>query len=73
MCVTLLLWTQVSLAEDIPPLEFPQIQALHFGIFKRLPGSCWCFQGNCVIGKADLNGGCQRGKLSAATGIHFTL
>lgn len=26
-----------------------------------------------VIGKGDLNGGCQRGKLSAATGIHFTL
>lgn len=34
MCVILLLWTHVSLAEDIPLLEFPQIRELHFGIFK---------------------------------------
>lgn len=55
------------------PTGIPEIQALHLGIFKWLPGSCWCFHGNWVIGKGDLNGGCQRGKLSAATGIHFAL
>lgn len=28
-------WTRVSLSKDIPSLEFKEIQALHFGIFKK--------------------------------------
>lgn len=69
----LLVWTRCLRVRTFPCRNFQRCRRFILEFLKRLPGSCWCFQGNCVIGKGGLNGGCQRGKLSAATGIHFTL
>lgn len=61
----------LSLAEDILPLEFLEIQ-----IILEFLNDCLAAAGvskATVIGKRDLNGGCQRGKLNVATGIYFTM